>query len=246
MNTLIDHQISKIFSILTKIEEHVEIIQPLLVFYHGIGKRKNNEFYVMHMLDRVEHLHGMFDVSTLVENKHWIEYNKCVTDLTNLLEHLMFDKRRFVNANGDPISSTELKSKELVNEYYLKQELCYGKELRIKEIIPMSYNVGKDKLEKLILYKDLIDIDKHDYYDENIKQKYISPVFIIGSIDGKNTYLKTPIVIWNELIELIKRIIRFEEKKGINVLPTTIFIDTENKWIDTIREMTLLIKRKIK
>lgn len=246
MNKIIDHQISKALNIVLKIEGHDDIKQTLPVFFHGLLNRKNNEYYVIHMLDRINHLYEIFDISDLTDNEYWKEYNKTIYDLLRLMEHLVINKRQIIDCNGNKLTIQEMESKQLVCEYYLKQELCYGSELKIKEIIPISYNIETNKLSNTILYKDLVDIDNNIYYNDKITRKYISPVLLIGIVDREKIEFKTPMSIWNDLIELITRIIRFEDKKSTSILPITIMIDTENKWIDTIRNMTLLIKKKIR
>jgi hypothetical protein len=247
MSDLLSHLIQKILSSLNKIEQHDDLKHTMKVFYDGILERKNNEYYMIHMLDRVKHVHDMFDISDLLENDDWKTYLQDISKLLLILEHTILKNQSIIDAHGNKMQTPEMESKRIVNEYYLKQELCYGKQLKIIQIIPLMYNARKDTMNKIILYNDLVNIDRDDYYDCSMNQKYVFPVIIIGTLDnGEEIEFKTPMKIWGKLIELISRIISYEEKKSKAILPINVFIDIDNKWIEQIRNMTLLIKKKIK
>lgn len=91
----------------------------------------------------------------------------------------------------------------------------------------------------------MVEIDKDEYYDSKITNKYAYPIIIIGMVDESNDIeFRVHISFWGKLAELINRIIRYEDRKQIEILPVDIYIDNDNKWIDLIRNKTLLVKKR--
>lgn len=145
MSKIIEEHINIILKTLNKIKEHDDLINILNTYYENILNKKQNKYYVIQMLNNVENIHNLFDISDLTKNEYWTLYIHDTLKLYIIIKHL-FESKMIMDTNGNRILTPKMKSKKLVADYYMKQCIRYGKQMKINHIMPIMYNMSKDTL----------------------------------------------------------------------------------------------------